>query len=294
MPYVDSAGVRLYYEESGIGSPIVFVHEFAGDFRSWEPQMRYFSRRYHCIAFNARGFPPSDVPSKSEQYNQDIARDDIYAVMKSLKIEYAHIVGCSMGAFATLHFAFKYPDMAKSIVVAGCGYGAKKDSRDQFQNEAAGFAAQFEEKGMRIVAAEYSAGPTRVQYQNKDPRGYLEFQTQFAEHSEFGSAMTLVNVQAERPSLYDLEEDLKNLSVPTLLITGDEDEPCLDPNVFMKRTIPSSGLVILPKTGHAANLEEPDSFNDFVQGFFSSVENGRWDIRDPRSKSTAILSTTSD
>ena len=62
----------------------------------------------------------------------------------------------------------------------------------------------------------------------------------------------------------------------------------------MKRTISSSGLVILPKTGHAANLEEPNSFNDFVQEFFSSVENGRWDMRDPRSKSTAILSTTSD
>jgi pimeloyl-ACP methyl ester carboxylesterase len=291
MPHVDADGARLYYEEAGTGFPVVFVHEFAGDYRSWEPQMRYFSRRYRTVAYNARGYPPSDVPDSADAYSQDIACDDIAAVMRGLGIERAHIVGCSMGAFATVHFGMRYREMAESLVVVGCGYGAKKDVRGQFQQEAEAFAARFEEMGMAAVAAEYSAGPTRVQYENKDPRGYAEFQAQFAEHSARGSAMTLANVQARRPSLYDLEEGLRGIETPTLLITGDEDEPCLEANLYMKRAIPTSGLLVLPKTGHAANLEEPEAFNRAVQEFFASVENGRWTPRDPRSMSTSILST---
>ena len=220
MPELRADGAKLYYEEAGAGPAIIFVHEFAGDHRSWEPQMRYFSRRYRCVAYNARGYPPSEVPEDPGQYSQDIAADDIAAVLGGLDIDKAHIIGCSMGAFATLHFGLRYPDMARSLVVVGCGYGAKQDSREQFRGEAETFAASFEAAGMAAVAASYSVGPTRVQYQNKDPRGFAEFQQQFAEHSALGSARTLANVQARRPSLYDLEEALGDLRTPTLLVTG--------------------------------------------------------------------------
>src|SRR5215470_11219212 len=81
MPHLTTDDhVRLYYEEVGSGVPVVFVHEFAGDYRSWEPQLRHFGSAYRCIAYNARGFPPSDVPGDGERYSQDRARDDIRAV----------------------------------------------------------------------------------------------------------------------------------------------------------------------------------------------------------------------
>ena len=112
-------GVELYYEEAGAGTPIVFAHEFAGDHRSWEPQMRHFSRRYRCIAYNARGYTPSDVPEDVERYSQARARDDIRAALDALEIERAHIVGLSMGAFATLHFGMAYGPRALSLTVAG-------------------------------------------------------------------------------------------------------------------------------------------------------------------------------
>ena len=118
-------GIRLYYEEAGSGDPIVFVHEFAGDYRSYETQLRFFARRYRCIAFNARGYPPSDVPQDWQLYSQERARDDIRDVLDGLGIAKAHIVGISMGGFATLHFGFAYPERARSLVVAGCGYGAQ-------------------------------------------------------------------------------------------------------------------------------------------------------------------------
>ena len=289
MPHVQAEGAKLYYEEAGSGDAIVFVHEFADDFRSWEPQVRYFSRRYRCVSFNARGYPPSDVPSDPALYSQDMAADDIAAVMRGLDIGKAHVVGCSMGAFATLHFGMRYADMARSLVVVGCGYGAQKDTRGHFNAEVEAFAASFAEKGMVEVATPYSLGPTRVQFQNKDPRGFLEFQERFLSHSAEGSGLTMGNVQAKRPSLYDLEDGLRQLVVPTLLVTGDEDEPCLDANLYLKRTIPSSGLVMLPRTGHAANLEEPASFNQSVAEFLSTVEQGRWALRDPRSVSDSAL-----
>src|ERR1700710_2001098 len=96
-------GVRLHVEEAGQGTPIVFVHEFAGDHRAWEPQMRHFARRHRCVAYSARGYLPSDVPESPEAYSQAFAVADIVAVMDGLGIEQAHVVGLSMGGFATLH-----------------------------------------------------------------------------------------------------------------------------------------------------------------------------------------------
>jgi pimeloyl-ACP methyl ester carboxylesterase len=290
MPHAQADGARLYYEEVGNGFPVMFVHEFAGDLRSWEPQLRYFSRFYRCIAYNARGFPPSDVPEQPSQYGQDIATDDIAAVMRAADIDKAHVVGLSMGGFAAVHFAMRYGALARSVVIAGCGYGAEASKRAQFKAEAEATADRLERDGMAKMAIVYGSGPTRVQLENKDPRGYAEFLSQLAEHSVRGSANTLRAVQAVRPSLYSLEDKMKAIDVPALIVTGDEDEPCLEPGLFMKRAIPTSGLVVIPKTGHACNLEEPEAFNAALREFFLKVEQGRWEPRDSRSISASILS----
>jgi pimeloyl-ACP methyl ester carboxylesterase len=282
-------GVKLYFEETGQGFPVIFVHEFAGDYRSWEPQLRHFARRYRCITYNARGYPPSDVPEDPGRYSQARATADIKAVLDHLGIAQAHVVGLSMGGFATLHFGLSYPSMARSMVVAGCGYGAERDQNAKFRAEAEAAAESLKRDGMVTFAASYSLGPTRVQFQNKDPRGWREFAEMLAEHSATGSALTQLGVQRERPSLYDLEDALKAMTVPTLIVTGDEDEPCLIPGVYLKRNIPGAGLVVAPKTGHTINLEEPAAFNQMLTEFFDSVEAGRWEPRDPRSISDTIL-----
>lgn len=289
MPHLTTDdGVKLFYEEAGRGTPIVFVHEFAGDTRAYETQMRYFSRRYRCIAYNARGYPPSDVP-ETGRYSQDRATDDIRAVMDALKIDKAHVVGISMGGFATLHFGLRYAKRALSLVVAGCGYGAEPGKRDQFHSETDRTIANIEKEGMNVIAESYGSGPTRVQLMNKDPRGFAEFMAQLKEHSTAGSANTMRGVQRMRPSLYDLVDGMKKMTTPTLVMTGDEDEPCLEPSLLMKRSITSSQLVVLPGTGHALNLEEPEMFNRFLETFFHQVESGQWRNRDPRSMTGGIL-----
>ena len=290
MPHlITDDGVKLYYEEVGSGVPIVFVHEFAGDSRSWESQLRHFCRRYRCIAFSARGYPPSDVPDEGEKYSQARARDDIRAVLDALKIDKAHVIGLSMGGFAALHFGFTYPDRARSLVVAGCGYGAAPDQRAQFAVETEAAARRFEELGMAKAATSYALGPSRVQFQNKDPRGWQEFADQLAQHSSTGAALTMRGVQKQRPSLYDLADEMKTIKTPTLIMTGDEDWPCLAPALLMKRMILSTALVVVPNTGHAVNLEEPADFNRHIDDFLHTVDAGRWRRRDPRAMTPSIL-----
>ena len=290
MPHLTTDdGVKLHYEEVGSGIPIVFVHEFAGDWRSWEEQLRYFGRRYRCIAFNARGYPPSDVPDDVEMYSQERAREDIRAVLDALEFDKAHLVGLSMGGFATLHFGFTYPDRARSLVVAGCGYGASGDKRVQFAEEVEAAAARFEEIGMAKAAEGYALAPSRVQFKNKDPRGWREFADQLAEHSTRGAALTMRGVQKRRPSLFDLVENMKTITAPMLIVTGDEDWPCLEPAILMKRTVPTAGLAVMPNAGHTVNLEEPSAFNQLVADFLHAVEAERWPTRNSRAMANAIL-----
>ena len=281
-------GVQLYYEEAGAGAPVVFVHEFGGDLRSWEPQVRYFSRRYRCIAYNARGYPPSDVPEDFERYSQARARDDIRAVLDALKIEKAHVVGLSMGAFATLHFGMAYGNRALSITVAGGGYGSHPAQYRQFQAECEAAATSFDSNWSE-ASKKYALGPTRVQFQNKDPRGWAEFAQQLHDGSSKGHALTMRGVQMKRPSLYELTGEMKAINLPTLIITGDEDDPCLEPALLMKRAIRTSALVVLPASGHTINIEEPEAFNRAVLEFLITVDEGRPHVRDPRSAASGIL-----
>ena len=280
--------VQLYYEETGSGTPVIFVHEFAGDMRSWEPQMRHFGQRYRAIAFNARGYPPSAVPESPVQYSQNRAADDIAAVLGHLGIGRAHVVGLSMGGFATLHFGFRHPQLALSLVVAGCGYGAEPDRAEQFKAEAASIAETLQRDGMPAFAARYAYGPTRVQFENKDPRGFAEFARHLAEHSALGSANTQLGVQGARPSLYGLQAEMRALTVPTLVLTGDEDWPCLQPALLMKQAIPSAALSVMPNCGHTINIEDPDQFNHIVGQFLAQVDCGRWPTRDPRTLAPSI------
>lgn len=286
MPPASVGDVRLYYEEVGEGLPLILVHEFAGDAQSWRPQVAFFARRYRTIAFNARGYPPSDVPEDPAAYSQAQAVDDIKGVLDHLGIARAHVCGLSMGGYATLHFGLTYPERALSLVVAGAGYGS--GDRERFRQDST-FVLQRFEAGMEAVTEFYAKGPTRVQLMDKDPGGWQEFRARLAAGSARGHALTMQGVQMKRPSIYDLGERLEKLDVPTLIVTGDEDEPCLEPGLFMKRKIPRAGLVVFPKSGHAINLEEPEGFNRAVLDFLTAVDAGRWPRRNPASLSASAI-----
>ncbi len=245
--------------------------------------MRFFGRLYRCVTYNARGYPPSDVPIEADCYSQERAVDDAVAILDGLDIERAHVVGLSMGGFTALHLGLRHPGRVRSLVTAACGYGARPEEREQFAEEMESVANAFASEGAPLVAQWYGVGPSRVQLRNKNPRAWQIFSTLLAEHSNEGSALTMRGVQKMRPSLYHLRDELSRMTTPMLIVTGDEDDGCLDADVMLKRTIPSAGLAVLPRTGHTCNLEEPEMFNSAVAHFLATVEHDRWGLRDPRS-----------
>lgn len=294
MPFAAISGVKLFYEETGEGAPLLFVHEFAGDHQSWHLQVRFFARRYRAITYNARGYPPSDVPEDPGAYSQEQAAEDIRGLLDHLHLARAHVCGLSMGGYATLHFGLRYPERALSLTVAGAGYGSVPAEREKFRRDAEETARRFEADGMARVADFYTKGPTRVQFLDKDPKGWREFYEQFAAQSARGHALTMRGVQMTRPSIFELAAGLERLTVPTLIVTGDEDDPCLEPAVFMKRTIRSSGLVVIPKSGHTVNLEEPEAFNRALLDFLTAVDTGRWGLRNPSSRTGSAIMPAAD
>jgi pimeloyl-ACP methyl ester carboxylesterase len=292
MPYAPSNGARIYYEDAGAGVPIIFVHEYAGDHRSWEAQVRHFSRGWRCLTMSARGYPPSDCPVDEKLYGQSFFTADIVAVMDAAGIDKAHVVGLSMGGYAALMVTLEHPHRVISTVAAGAGSGSTvtEDQRAAFVAECRA-TADVMEKADRLNAAAMGAGPTRIQLQSKDPRAWAEFVAHLSEHPTHAAAKTLRTVQALRPSLYSFEGALAAVASPVLLMVGDEDEPCLDVNLWMKRRMPASELCVLPRTGHAINLEEPALFNPLVERFLVSVERGTWRPRDLRASGGPALTS---
>jgi pimeloyl-ACP methyl ester carboxylesterase len=276
---IESDGVRLYFEETGAGFPILWAHEFAADFRTWEAQVRYFARQYRCVTYNARGYPPSDVPEADADYHYEKQVRDLISIMDALQIERAHIVGLSMGAYTGLQTALRHPHRVSALVFASGGTGAKPGEQAEYEASVDQGAARMLQEGMGEAADRVVAGATRIQLLEKDPRGAEEFRRYLAEHSAAGSAQTLKNFQARRPSLYAFEAALSQLDVPVLLAVGDEDDPVIETNLYLKRTLPRSGLWMAPRSGHGLNLEEPGDFNVQCDRFFAAVERGAWKAR---------------
>lgn len=278
MPLATINGVELYFEEHGQGEPLILTHEYAGDYRSWSPQVRALARRYRVITYSNRGYHPSAVPSDPAAYSQEQLVDDLHGLLDYLGIARAHIGGLSMGGSVALIFSLTHPDRCLSAIVAGCGSGS--DDPDTFRAQAVQQVAAIRAQGMAAYADGYARGPQRTRFMAKDPHGWAEFRDNLAEHSTEGAALIFDNVQRKRPPIYAFEEQMRRSTVPTLIIVGDEDEGCLLPSLFMKRHIRTAGLAVLPQTGHTLNLEEPDRFNALVFDFLAQVAQGRWTGRE--------------
>ena len=273
VPSTDGS-VELYYEETGRGFPLIWCHEYGGDYRSWEPQVRYFSRRYRVVTWNYRGYPPSEVPKDPAAYSVEALVADLRGLMRHLGIARAHVGGLSMGGAVAPNFGIAHPDLAESLIIAAAGSGTV--GREEFLKNAEQQARAYETKGADAKAEHVAGAPTRRGFADKDPRGWAEFLRGVRDHSGLGSALMMRGVQMKRKTIYELQVEMKTIGAPSLIVVGDQDEPCLEPGLFMKRHIPHAGLLMLPMTGHTANIEEPGLFNQHVAEFLAAVEHGRW------------------
>jgi pimeloyl-ACP methyl ester carboxylesterase len=274
MSHVTAAdGVRLYCEERGQGAPVVFVHEFAGSCRSFDAQTEAFSARHRCVAFNARGYPPSDVPESDRDYSQEHATRDIGAVLDALGIAAAHLVGVSMGAASVLQFALANPARALSVTLVGIGTGS--DDPAQFREGSEANAKAILAHGMAALAETMGKAPNRWRLKIKNPPEFRRFVEQLSAMSPVGHANTMRGVQGRRPPLYAHEARIARLRVPALVVVGEEDAGCRKPSEFLARTLPGARLEVVPATGHAVNLEEPALFNRLCLAFIDGINSPR-------------------
>ena len=285
MPHASVNGISLYYEESGQGDAIVFAHEFSDDCRSFAGQVAHFAPRYRCVVYNARGFAPSEAPEALDAYSLEHSVEDMTGLMRHLGIDRAHVVGISMGSMTTLQFGLRHPDMARALVICGTGPGDTARAKARFEAEIEDFIADIETRGWPQVAEDYGLTDDRRRLRDKNPAAYSGFKERLAMRARNGPLQTLRRTVTGRPLLADLAGQLEAMEVPTLILTGDEDHVCIDTSLYLKRLLPAAGLSIVPGTGHAVNLEEPDLFNCTLDSFFGVVEAGRWSLTPDASRS---------
>ena len=181
-----------------------------------------------------------------------------------------------MGAYTALHVGLRHPERCLSVATLGCGWGSHPDERETARGLCEDIAVMFRSEPIAQSAAKYARFPMRHTFEAKDPKQFAAFEEILAGLSPEGAALTMLNVQRDRPTLWDMEEDLKNFAPPLLVLVGDEDHPCLDGSLFLKRTAPTAALQIVPRAGHTITMEEPAIVNAALEGLFTAAAGGTW------------------
>lgn len=274
MPVERVNGADLYYESTGEGAPLVLCHEFAGDMRAFEPQVRHLARRYRVVAWNYRGYPPSDVPEDPGAYSPDGLVADLLGLLDGLGLDRVHLAGLATGGNLVLNFAIAHPSRVRSLIVAGAGAGSV--DRAAWLEAAERFADDIARDGAEGIVANVADAPQRVIFRTKDPRGFEEFVEGMRRLSPVGAEHVMREVLIRRASVFELAEGLRRLSMPILVMCGDQDAPAFDSSRFIRDTAPHAGLAVVPMCGHTLNSEEPELFNRIAGSFLAAVDAGRW------------------
>jgi pimeloyl-ACP methyl ester carboxylesterase len=269
MPRVDVNGVSLYCESSGDGPPLVLVHGFACGLRMWDPQVAVLSRSWRVVTYDVRGHGISDAPDAPAAYSQPLSVADLGALLERLAIRRAAIGGLSMGGNIALNFALAHPEMVTALIVADTGAGS--DDAAGWAATVHAFADALERDGLEAFADAALANPLFARYVAQGPAAERFIRSCLMTHRARGLAHTAREVLTKRPSIYALGPRLGTLLVPTLLIVGKHDEPCVKVHRFMADTIPGARHVLIPGVGHLTNLEAPDAFNRVVTDFLGEV-----------------------
>ena len=269
MPIAQVSGIKLYFEEAGNGPPLIWVHGFSCGLRSWDPQVQDFRAARRVITYDVRGFGSSEAPERPTAYSQDISVADLAALLEHLGIARAAVGGLSMGGNIALNFTLAYPERVQALIIADTGAGS--DDTDEWVAGAHRYADAAEHGGVEAFADLACANPLFARYIEKGPEHERFIRSCLMTHRARGIAHTAREVLSKRPTIYSLEGKLRELRIPTLLIVGEHDTPCVKVHEFMARTIPGARSVVMAGVGHLSNLEAPEVFNAHVRRFLDDV-----------------------
>lgn len=255
MPYVDRDGVKIFYRERGSGPAVLLSHGYAATSEMWEGQAEALSDSYHVISWDMRGHGESDSPDDLEQYSEATTVADMAAILDACNAQKAVIGGLSLGGYMSLAFNLAHPDRVHALLLFDTGPGYRKDdARDGWNEMAERRARSFEKKGLDALS---SGGR----------------ETQISTHRS-AKGLSLSALGMLRQFDAQVIESLPEITVPALVLVGEEDKPFLAASDMMAAKIPGAKKVVIPGAGHSANLDKPEEFNRAVREFLDPLP--RW------------------
>ena len=272
MPVTKVLGVNINYEDIGDGYPILLMHGFSSNLQSWDEQVPALQDKYRVVRFDSRGHGGSESPDDPAEYSQEILVEEALHLMDTLHLDKVNACGLSMGGNVALNLAIHHPDRVHAAIIASTGAGSSAD--DGFINEFKILTDMLDKGDLASFTEALMASPLSATFQKLRP-DLVEYTKERAKsNNSRGLANTIRGVQMKRNSILTLKDKLKNLDVPSLVVVGEYDAPCVEPANFMGRHIPRSYLAVFPETGHIVNQERPEDFNRAMINFLNDVESG--------------------
>jgi len=252
MPKLSRAGVQIYYEVHGSGTPLLLSHGYSATSQMWRGQIEAFSRLYKLITWDMRGHGQSDYPEDQAAYSEDATVDDMAAVLDAVGARDAIIGGLSLGGYMSLAFRLRHPERVKALLIIDTGPGFKNDeARAAWNKHAASYALEFEKNGLQSLQ---SRSPEMAESSHRDASGLIKAAKGMLTQRDPG----VIN-------------SLPSIDVPSLVVVGAEDKPFLAAADYMASKIPNAVKVVIPNAGHAVNIDQPQAFNAAVLAFLKDA-----------------------
>lgn len=251
MPYLDRDNVRIFYEDSGDGMPILLSHGFGASTGMWDGQVEVFADRYRLIRWDMRGHGRTECPDDLGYYSQAHTADDMCALLDHLELETAVIAGHSLGGFMSLAFNVAHPDRVKALILQGCGPGYRSDSaRETWNERAEARARSLVEGGLNALGGASEVGAS-------------------VQGSATGLAMAARGILSQVDAR--VIDSLPGISVPTLIIVGDGDTYYLQGSDYMASRIPGAVNIRVANAGHGVNIDQPEVVNKAFAEFLGEL-----------------------
>ena len=253
MPKLNRDGVNIHYEIHGSGPPLILTHGYSSTSAMWQGQIAALSKAYRLVLWDMRGHGQSDYPDDAAAYSEALTVADIAALLDAVGAETAIVGGLSLGGYMSLAFYRGHPERVRALLIIDTGPGFKKDdARDAWNKRAHETAARFDREGLAVLK-QMSAERANVRHRDAS-----------------GLARAARGMLTQRDA--SVIETLPAIKVPSLVVVGADDTPFLAASDYMAAKIPGAEKVVIPAAGHAANIDQPEAFNEAVLAFLDRLD----------------------
>ena len=263
MTKIEINGVKLHYEESGKGDPIVMVHGLGGSIYDWVMQIPFFSRTHHVIAIEMRDHGESDQWKCA--YDMKMFSEDLSEFVNKLRLGKTIFFGVSMGGMIVMQLALERPDMVRALVLADTQYGLTEETI-KAGLEMASMSQKMSGRELAIATMEFIFSPEFIKSHPEIVEQAIRISDARDPSSTFRAAQGLAS--------FDIRKRLKEIRVPTLIAHGENDHVIpVSIAEYLKTNIAGAKLVILEKGRHMAIIEKADEFNKAVLDFIKRIKS---------------------